>query len=405
MTHAKSKTLRRNILKLIRSKQQDEYKQMFTPVVVAPMASATPPAPPNTNPTETAFTNDFKKSFEYLTHLAKKEEISSSSQNQNSYPATRPPPPSPPQHTLKHTSHYLPAPSAAPSLSTPSSVAQSNIPVAPPAPVSTHMSTFTPRPIPMHTVLPTPSSSVYPNLSPHPGYGCMKNGSYPTFRTWKHHHQSSNPVPSYVPQPMETPYSAPQFTSVRPPSTPPLHHSQGIGGMGAAAGTPQRSENTEIRKKEEDLVMTPKKTAATILMQQIQQTKQSGFPSSSSSSLSSKPKPYDQKYRIRNRYRRKLYKRTFRVGKSNIERKVGCLISNKTIRQNIQQKCYELKKTDMKEVRKYLLKHGLIKVGTTAPNDVLRKMYESITSICGEIENHNPDILLHNFVNEHSEKF
>ena len=53
----------------------------------------------------------------------------------------------------------------------------------------------------------------------------------------------------------------------------------------------------------------------------------------------------------------------------------------------------------MKEVRKYLLKHGLIKVGTNAPNDVLRKMYECVNTVCGQVENHNADTLLYNFMN------
>jgi hypothetical protein len=91
------------------------------------------------------------------------------------------------------------------------------------------------------------------------------------------------------------------------------------------------------------------------------------------------------------------------VGKSPNSQKVGCLISNKTVRQKIQQKCYEIKHTDMKEIRKYLLKHGFIKIGTTAPNDVLRKMYESVVTVCGEVENHNSETLLHNFLNDKDE--
>jgi uncharacterized membrane-anchored protein len=102
--------------------------------------------------------------------------------------------------------------------------------------------------------------------------------------------------------------------------------------------------------------------------------------------------------RIKNIKRKKIYKRTYRVGKSKT--KIGCLISNKTIRQKIQQSAYELKHTNIKDVRKFLLKRGFIKVGTTAPNDVLRKMYESVAMVCGEVQNHNPDNLLHNFINE-----
>ena len=51
------------------------------------------------------------------------------------------------------------------------------------------------------------------------------------------------------------------------------------------------------------------------------------------------------------------------------------------------------------EIKRYLIKHGFIKIGTTAPNDVLRKMYESAMLICGEVKNHNPDNLLYNYLN------
>jgi hypothetical protein len=63
-----------------------------------------------------------------------------------------------------------------------------------------------------------------------------------------------------------------------------------------------------------------------------------------------------------------------------------------------------LRQIPIQEVRKYLIKKGFIKVGTTAPNDVLRKMYESVSLICGEVQNHNPENLLYNFMNDTSHK-
>ena len=79
--------------------------------------------------------------------------------------------------------------------------------------------------------------------------------------------------------------------------------------------------------------------------------------------------------------------------------KVGVLVSNKTIRKNVTTKAQLLKQVPMEEIKKYLIKHGFIKIGTTAPNDVLRKIYESAIMMGGEIQNYNSENLLYNYLN------
>jgi hypothetical protein len=97
---------------------------------------------------------------------------------------------------------------------------------------------------------------------------------------------------------------------------------------------------------------------------------------------------------------KRTVRRTFKVGKSKTKPHISVLISNKTIRNQISTKTHILKQTPIDEVRRYLTKKGFIRVGSDAPNDVLRKMYESAVLICGEIQNHNPDNLLYNFLND-----
>ena len=63
-------------------------------------------------------------------------------------------------------------------------------------------------------------------------------------------------------------------------------------------------------------------------------------------------------------------------------------------------KAQQLKQFSIEDVRRYLIKHGFIRVGSSAPNDVLRKMYETSKMICGEVENHNTDNLLYNYLND-----
>jgi hypothetical protein len=106
------------------------------------------------------------------------------------------------------------------------------------------------------------------------------------------------------------------------------------------------------------------------------------------------------KQKIRYKKRKKIFKRTYKVGRSKTEPKIGVLVSNKTIRTRISTEAQLLKQTPIHDVRKFLIKKGFIKVGTNAPNDVLRKMYETVSLVCGEIQNHNPENLLYNYIHD-----
>jgi len=92
-------------------------------------------------------------------------------------------------------------------------------------------------------------------------------------------------------------------------------------------------------------------------------------------------------------------KRTYTVGKNKHGSSVGVLIKDAFTRKKVMVAHKELKTKPIDDVKKYLREHNLIKAGSSAPNDVLRKTYEC-AMFTGEVINVNEETLLHNFVNE-----
>ena len=97
------------------------------------------------------------------------------------------------------------------------------------------------------------------------------------------------------------------------------------------------------------------------------------------------------------KYLKKTIKRKFTLGKSDKLRRVSVLIKDRQTRKNIINSQKELKKTTITDIKKYLRQHGMIKVGSTCPSDILRKTFESAV-LTGEVTNTNKEILLHNFL-------
>jgi hypothetical protein len=99
------------------------------------------------------------------------------------------------------------------------------------------------------------------------------------------------------------------------------------------------------------------------------------------------------------RYIKRTIKKKYTLGKSTVYRKVGILIKNNATRKKIINAQKDLKKKSIHEIKKYLVEHGLLKVGSNAPNNVLRKTYES-AMLTGEVVNQNKDVLIHNLMND-----
>ena len=96
---------------------------------------------------------------------------------------------------------------------------------------------------------------------------------------------------------------------------------------------------------------------------------------------------------------KKTIKRKYILGRSQTKQTVGILIKDRGTRKRVLTAQKDLKRRNINDIKAYLKDHNLIKTGSNAPNDVIRKLYES-AMLAGEITNSNSDTLLHNFTKE-----
>ena len=95
---------------------------------------------------------------------------------------------------------------------------------------------------------------------------------------------------------------------------------------------------------------------------------------------------------------KKTTTRKYGLGKNNKKRVIGVLIKDRQTRKKILDAQKDIRRKSLVDVKKYLNDHGLIKAGSRAPTDVVRKIYES-SVMSGEITNADDEIMAHNFMN------
>jgi hypothetical protein len=193
-----------------------------------------------------------------------------------------------------------------------------------------------------------------------PQYSSMKNGSMPTYRNWMRQTQRNN---SQI-----------------------VNQQGNINNQNIQPMTNVTSQPMQISHQFSEKTGGEKINATLDKMNEMKQTKQ-------------KMELLKKSNNKKKMKQKKIARRTFKLGKSKVFPRISVLVSNKTIRNNILTKTQMLKTVPIQDIKKFLIKKGFIKVGSSAPNDVLRKMYESVVLICGEVNNHNPDNLFYNYLN------
>jgi hypothetical protein len=114
---------------------------------------------------------------------------------------------------------------------------------------------------------------------------------------------------------------------------------------------------------------------------------------------SSKPKHVARKIK---QVKRKTTVKKYKLGKYG--KKISILIKNNKTIKKIQNAQRELKNVPIHDVKNELIKNNLLKLGSTAPSNLLRKIYED-ANMTGKVVNVGGDTFMHNYMNGDKKKY
>jgi hypothetical protein len=232
-------------------------------------------------------------------------------------------------------------------------------------------------------------------IAPQPPWGCLKNGSKPTYRSWTRKQR----------EPMEQPrlkVEEPVRTSIMNEREKKLEM------LKQKIKQQKQQEQMEQQMKQNLLCQT---ATATLPIQQITNESNIVIPSGPildaslehAGVLEVEPEEFSLDDALMEGPVKKITKKTtlkkYTLGKSKTQKKVGILLKNKATQNEILIAQKDLRRKPILDVRTHLQEHHLIRHGSSIPNDCARAIYES-AYLSGDVTNKNRDTILHNLMNE-----
>ena len=202
-------------------------------------------------------------------------------------------------------------------------------------------------------------------------YGIMKGGTKPTYRDWRKTQRNYD-------------VSNPSSTLTIP------------GNYLTKENNEREKRLTNLREKLKQKQQEDAKSEILIQPVKIEQNVETKLPEPNKENIVSLP-PVNRNDIIGiKKITTKTIKKKYTLGRNKNKKYVSILVKDRGTRKLILNAQKDLKNKSINQVKEYLREHNFIKIGSNAPNDVLRKLYES-AMLAGEITNSSSEILLHNF--------
>ena len=214
-------------------------------------------------------------------------------------------------------------------------------------------------------------------------YGCLKGGKKNTYREWK---SFIDPDDSVV-------------EIIRPP-TPPKKHNSSIN-ESTNTNTLQNIKQ-RLKQIDDNDINNYNNNTITINADTNTNTDTDTDTNTDTNTTNDINNLFHEKQKekikkLKKKFIKTTTKKQFTLGKIKNKNYVSVLLKDNQTRKKILNTQKSLKKTNINDIKKYLRQHGMIKMGSTCPPDILRKTFEC-AMLSGEINNINKDVLMHNII-------